>query len=89
LKKSLGTKAVPAPSKELAEKEIRAAAAIGKLAQTWNFTGWNSGRRAILLKFVRLAHNSVTTPTAVIWRPRTGGRLEDNLAWQLMTSTTT
>jgi hypothetical protein len=38
-------------------------------------------RRAILLKFVRLAHNSVTIPTAEIGVREQANALKDNLVW--------
>src|ERR1035437_3830939 len=90
LGRNVGTKRVPTPSKELAGKEIGAAEDIDKRARTPTCAGRNNSRRAILLKFVRLAHNSVTTPTAEQSGVRaTGGRPEDNLSWHLKTSTTT
>jgi hypothetical protein len=80
------------PSKELAEKEIRAAEGIWAGRKLHCIAAHSRSWRAILLGFVRLAHNSVPTPTAEKVGVRgvpTGNALKDNLHWHLTTSTTT
>jgi len=61
---NFGTKCLRVPSKELAEKEIRAAEGIWAGRKFHCICGYGRRWRAILLRFVRLAHNSVPTPTA-------------------------
>jgi hypothetical protein len=76
-----GTKWHEVPSNYQAEKEIRLEQSSRNLARRAVSGCELTCGRAILLKFVRLAHNSVTIPTAEIGVREQANALKDNLVW--------